>query len=249
MAISLGVRLLVKFDLNKYALFEDQKVQYGDLLQDQGYCNINHLIHTENKKYLLREFKLSGPDRKLEFKIQQKAYRKGIAGKPCILDEKNGLMICEFVEGVHKQKLDRKEIRRVAKLLKHLHQISVRTKPINLKHAFISKPIEVKQAFKNLAKYKIDHVVCHNDLNPKNILFSHMIKLIDWEYATINDRYFDLASLCVEFEFNKREETFFLQAYFGIRSKADKEKLEGYKVIYQTLCTQWFDNNERESIA
>ena len=239
----------MKFDLSKYTLFADQKVEYGDLLEDQGYCNINHLLHTENRKYLLREFKLSGPNRKLEFKIQQKAYRKGIAAKPCVLDEKNGLMICEFVEGTHKQKLDRKEIKKIAKLLQHLHQISLRTKPINLKHSFSSRSIAVKQAFKTITKYKTDHVVCHNDLNPKNILFSHMIKLIDWEYASINDRYFDLASLCVEFEFNKREEKYFLQAYFVRSSKVDKEKLDAYKVIYKTLCTQWFEKNERESQA
>jgi len=237
----------MKIDLSKYALFAEQEVEFGDLLDDQGYCNIHHLLHTENKKYLLREFKLSGPDRKLEFKIQHKAYRKGIAAKPCVLDEKNGLMICEFVEGVHKQKLDRREIRKIATLLQHLHQISIRTKPINLKHSFTSKPIEVKQAFKRIAKYKIDHVVCHNDLNPKNILFSHMIKLIDWEYATINDRYFDLASLCVEFAFNKREENYFFQAYFGRSSKVDREKLDAYKVIYQTLCHQWFEKNEKEN--
>lgn len=247
MVIPLGARLSVKIDLSKYALFANQKVEYSDLLEDQGYCNLNHLLKTEKKKYLLREFKLSGPNRKLEFHIQQKAYKKGIAAKPCVLDEKNGLMICEFVEGVHKQKLGRKELKKVATLLQHLHKISVRTKPINLKKSFTSKSIEVKKAFQRLAKYKVDHVVCHNDLNPKNILFSHMIKLIDWEYATINDRYFDLVSICVEFELNRREEDTFLEAYFGKRTKVDKEKLDAYKVIYQALCAQWFDNVERES--
>jgi thiamine kinase-like enzyme len=247
MGTSPGVRFSVKIDLSKYALFAEQKVQYGNLLEDQGHCNVNHLLHTPDQKYLLREFKLAGPDRKLEFKIQQKAYRKGIAGKPCVLDENNGIMICEFVEGVHKHKLDRNEIRRIAKLLQKLHHITIRTKPINLKHAFTSKPIEVKQAFKSIAGYKLDHVICHNDLNPKNILFSHRIKLIDWEYATINDRYFDLASLCVEFDFNRREENYLFQAYFGRSSKVDKMKLDAYKVIYEVLCTQWFEENEREN--
>jgi thiamine kinase-like enzyme len=246
MATSLGVRFSVKVDLSKYALFAGQKVEYSALLEDQGYCNVNHLLKTDKKRYLLREFKLSGPDRKLEFKIQQKAYKKGIAAKPCVLDEKKGLMICEFVEGVHKQKLNQKELKKIATLLQRLHQISVRTKPINLKKSFTSKSIAVKKAFKRLTKVKMDHVVCHNDLNPKNILFSHMIKLIDWEYATINDRYFDLASLCVEFEFNKREEKTFLQAYLGKRTKVDREKLDAYKVIYEALCTQWFDKLERE---
>jgi thiamine kinase-like enzyme len=74
-----------------------------------------------------------------------------------------------------------------------------------------------------------------------------MIKLIDWEYATINDRYFDLASICVEFELNRREENTFVEAYFRKRTKVDREKLDAYKLIYKALCLQWFDNVERES--
>ena len=237
----------MKIDLSKYALFADEKVIYDELLDEQGFSNQNRLLHTDKKKYLLREFKLFGPDRKLEFKIQKKAYRKGIAAKPCLLDEKNGVMICEFVEGIHKQKLDRKEIREIAKTLRNLHQIALKTKPINLKHSFTSLSMEVKKAFKRIAKYKIDHVVCHNDLNPKTILFSHTIKLIEWEYATINDRYFDLASVCVEFEFSPREEKTFLQAYFDRRTTVDKEKLDAYKVIYKVLCTQWFEQLARNN--
>jgi thiamine kinase-like enzyme len=39
-------------------------------------------------------------------------------------------------------------------------------------------------------------VLCHHDLHPSNILINdHSIKFLDWEYAAINDRYFDLASL------------------------------------------------------
>ena len=249
MAISLGVRLSVKFDLSQYKLFTEQKVKYGELLEEQGYCNLNHLLYTSDKKYLLREFKLSGPDRKLEFKIQQKAYQKGIAGRPCVLDEKSGVMICEFIEGAHKEKLSRKEIRQIARVLQKLHQIAVRTKPLSLVNSFTSKPIEVKQALKKLRNHQKDYVLCHNDLNPKNILFSDTIKLIDWEYAVANERYFDLASLCVEFDFDQREQNYLMQAYFGNSSKADSEKLDAYKVIYMTLCIQWFEKNEKASHA
>lgn len=237
----------MKFDLEQYNIFIDQEVEHCSLLENQGYCNVNYLLKTDKKKYLLREFKLAGPNRKLEFKVQQKAWQKGIAAKPCLLDEKNGLMICEFAEGSHKQKLSQKELKKLASVLQKLHCITIKTKPINLKKSFTSMSPEIKKAFLTLKKHETEHVLCHNDLNPKNILFSNIISLIDWEYAVINDCYFDLASVCIEFKLSKKEEKVFLEAYFAKATEAKRDKLDAYKVIYESLCQQWFKDLEKEA--
>ena len=88
-----------------------------------------------------------------------------------------------------------------------------------------------------MQKNKKEYVLCHHDLNPKNILFSDDIKLIDWEYAGVNDRYFDLASIIVEFNLNKRNETLFMRSY---SKKINLKKLYMYKIIYKDLCRLWF---------
>jgi len=87
--------------------------------------------------------------------------------------------------------------------------------------------------------------LCHNDLNPRNVLFTEKIQLIDWEDAAVNDRYFDLASVCVEFNLDEEDEAFFLRSYFTEENEIHYKKLNAYKVIYKAICAQWFENLEQ----
>jgi len=232
-------------DLARYALFQNDSIQSVTLLKTQGFCNENYLIQTITKKYLLRKFKLEN-NRKREFKVQQLAYKKNIAAKPWLLDEENGLMICDFIEGDHKEKLNKQDLAQLSNLLQKLHKIKIRQTPIDLKKSFTSHSKDLRKAFQTIQRYKVENVLCHNDLNLKNILFSgKKIKFIDWEFATVNDRYFDLACVCVECDLNKKDETYFLERYFGRRMKANQDKFKAYKHIYKALCLQWFEALEK----
>ena len=95
--------------LKQYRIFENKEIETFELLENQGYCNENYLLKAEDQKYLIRKFILEN-NRKLEFKVQKLAYEKNIAAKPILLDEENGLMICEFLEGSHKTVLDKHKI-------------------------------------------------------------------------------------------------------------------------------------------
>ena len=100
------------------------------------------------------------------------------------------------------------------------------------------------KSIKELAKYKYEPVLNHHDLNPKNILFTqNSLKIIDWEYAGINDRFFDLACVCVEFKLTKNEEKIVLNNYFKNPKKYHKIKLKHYKIIYDSFCKLWFEAN------
>lgn len=226
--------------LKQYRIFENKEIESFALLKGQGYCNENYLLQTEGKKYLIRKFKLQH-DRKSEFKIQRLAYAKNIAARPILLDEENGLMIAEFLEGRHKTVLEKDDLKKLAQALRKLHSIKLKAKPLNLENILISKPKEIQQAFVTLEKYEVEEVLCHNDLNPKNILFTDEVKFIDWEFASVNDRYFDLASLCIEFDLDNQDKKYFLEHYFKRGEEIYKEKLSGYKVIYKALYAQWFE--------
>jgi len=206
--------------------FRQEELQ---LLPNQGHCNLNYLLEKEGKKYLVRKFRLADRDRALEFKIQKLAHKKGIGAKPLYLDE--AIMIGEFVEGVHKKKLSKKELRQLALVLKKLHAIKLRQKPT----------INPKQA----RKFKKELVLCHGDLSVKNILFGKKVMLIDWEYAGVNDKYFDLASISLEFKLSDRDEAYFLRAYGG---KIDFKKLDVYKEIFTLLSKEWFEKLEKGSL-
>ena len=213
------------------------------LLSQQGFSNRNYRFEYENKSYLLRKFILQDRDRNLEYKVQTLAYEKGIAAKPFVLDLENQLMICEFLAGEHKALLSQKELGLLVSVLKKVHAIEVDTKVLDLKELFTSQSAEVKEAFLLMDTFPPRLSLCHNDLNPKNILFNNeTLKLIDWEFSGLNDVYFDLACVSVEFKLNAEDEVSMMESYFE-KEKWYKEKLEAYKTIYSALCEEWFTEN------
>lgn len=228
-------------DIKQYKFFQNKNIKLFKQLENQGHCNINYLLVTEDKKkYLIRKFKLQN-DRESEFKIQKAVYRGGVGAKPILLDKQNGVMVCEFIDGVHKKRLDRVSLRKLALLIKKLHRVKIRQKATNLKKSFSFRDKKVHSAFIEIQRHKKELVLCHNDLHHQNIIFSNSIKLIDWEYAGINDRYFDLASIIIEFKLNRKDEQLFLRGYFKRNSKPNIEKLLPYKIIYKELWRLWFD--------
>jgi thiamine kinase-like enzyme len=59
-------------------------------------------------------------------------------------------------------------------------------------------------------------VPCHNDLLSANFIRSAKgIRIIDWEYAGMNDRFFDLGNFAVNNELTEDGEAELLSAYFG----------------------------------
>lgn len=210
--------------LKGYTIFQNETLQDLSLLENQGFCNTNYLLNTSKNKYIIRLFKTQR-NRQFEFDTQKKAHQKKIASNPLLLDVQHSFMIYEFVEGVHKIKLKRQELRALATLLARLHKIKVR------------------------GSYPKDFVLCHHDLNPLNILFSHTITLIDWEYARVNNRYFDLATIVVEYNLTRKEEAYFLYAYF--KKRASLKEMYRYKINYLKECIAWFEkeNNKEEKLG
>jgi len=191
------------------------------LLKNQGFCNTNYLLKTSKKSFIIKVFGPLKVDRKQEFYIAKKAYELKIGAKPIYMDD--CFMISEYLHGFHKNRLRYKDIKNIAKLLQKLHSIDAK---------------------------RGDIVLCHCDLNPKNLIFSKDIKLIDWEYARYCDRYFDLACVIVEFNLNKKDEKLFLCSYFKNRYKIDKNKISNFKKKYIDICTKWFkkQNNFKEQL-
>ncbi len=59
-------------------------------------------------------------------------------------------------------------------------------------------------------------VPCHNDLLTANFLHhGERVVIVDWEYAGMGDRFFDLGNLAVNNELDDADEERLLEAYFG----------------------------------
>jgi thiamine kinase-like enzyme len=64
-------------------------------------------------------------------------------------------------------------------------------------------------------------VPCHNDLLNANFLDDGAIRIVDWEYAGMGDRFFDLANFSVNHEFGLDDDRRLVAAYFGTERDSD----------------------------
>jgi thiamine kinase-like enzyme len=59
-------------------------------------------------------------------------------------------------------------------------------------------------------------VPCHNDLLPANFIHDgERLRIVDWEYAGMGNRYFDLGNLSVNNGFNEAGDEWLLECYWG----------------------------------
>jgi len=237
--------------LFKYELLENlEKLPY------QGYCNINYQLSSNKNKYLVRVFKDESSvniSRDFEYFIQKKASMINIASKPLFMDKHRKYMITQYLNGIHKEKLNKRELIKLIETIKKLHNIKVKNKPYKIEKDLnnykktlqdkVSKKliINTKKELYKIKKYDKYFVTTHHDLNPKNIIFyNSKIKFIDWEYAGVNSAFFDLATICVEFKIKKEQYRFILKKYFKKVKKEHRLLLSSYIKIYSNICELWF---------
>ncbi len=94
-----------------------------------------------------------------------------------------------------------------------------------------------EKIFKQISYLKEDLCLCHNDLNINNFIVTKDRKLflIDFEYASINDRYFDFAqiyNILGSTNFN-----IFIDAY---KYPIDYKKLKLYNMLQDYYSIVWF---------
>jgi thiamine kinase-like enzyme len=87
-----------------------------------------------------------------------------------------------------------------------------------------------------------DHepVPCHNDLLTANFLITaHGIRIVDWEYAGMGDRFFDLGNLAVNNGFAAGDEERLIAAYFGESSPRRLAALRLMRVMSDFREAMW----------
>jgi len=238
-------------EIQNLEFFNKEKLLSIDLLKNQGSSNTNYLLCSKTNTYVLRELNASIElDREKEILHQNLAFNNKLAAKAHFLSAKKDLMLCDYLKGKHKNILQEEDITALVSCLDSLHKIKISTAAVDLTSEYKSYNKEclhenllkeINLHFSLIKTFETDFVFCHNDLNQGNILFDKRVQLIDWEYSSLNDRYFDLANIIIEFNFNKDEERIFLTKYFKEFKNVNKHKLYVFKVIYLALCLLWFD--------
>jgi len=83
-------------------------------------------------------------------------------------------------------------------------------------------------------------VPCHNDLLNANFLDDgERLRIVDWEYAGMGDRFFDLANLSINHELDAAQSETLLAAYFGAARSEDVAALELMRFMSDFREAMW----------
>jgi thiamine kinase-like enzyme len=207
----------------------------SQLLPIQGKCNDTYLLEYNSKKVIYRKNKHKSIRNDLSSRITNKAYQKGIA--PQIYMHNQNAVMMEYIQGSHKTTPSSKDIANLATTLKILHSIETIQTPSIYTH-IPHQSAKLKSLINQTQNFKANSAICHNDLNINNILWQEdRIFFIDFDFACVNDIYFDLASVIVEFKLNQTKRDIFLKSYFP--KGYNKAKLELFIELYLLFWQEW----------
>jgi thiamine kinase-like enzyme len=227
-----------------------------------GITNRNFKVTVGDDLYVLRmggaKTGLLGIDRAVEHAAGLRAEEIGIG--PAVVDfvESEGWLVTRFIEG---RPLAPEEIRspavlrRVAAALARLHGAAAIPGRFDA-HAVVD--LYRAEAERNGVTIPADFahsrevaeqirgargpqplVPCHNDLLNANFLDDGAIRIVDWEYAGMGDRFFDLANLSVNHDFEVADDRRLLGAYFGVERDDDLAALRLMRFMSDFREAMW----------
>ena len=242
----------------KYGISNSKDESKYEILELDGITNTSYLVNVENDKYVLR-IPGNNPDvinRSSEKQNTKKAQECGLTLPYLIFDEDTGVKISKFYDIYTYKSSDFKNenMRKEAfKKLFDLHNSGLvfekNFSPFNVFNeiADISNSLE-KEArevgFEIVNKIKeigINNSPCHQDLYSGNfVIYKNQTYLIDWEYSSMGDKFFDYADLFWqnEFDLDKSIRQDALKE-IGIHKNDEIEKFEYFEILSMITWGLW----------
>ena len=234
----------------------------------KGMTNRSFLFSCKGKRYIMRipgEGTAQLVDRRHEASVYQAIREKNICDDIAYISPDNGYKITEYLADARVCNPEKAEdVRRCMQRLREFHELR-----LTVAHSFdIFGQIEFYESLWNGAPsiYKdyrqtkenvfslrgyIDahvqeRVLTHIDAVPDNFLFvkrddgSEEIRLIDWEYAGMQDPHVDIAMFCIYALYDRRQVDETIAAYFpGGCSEAVRLKIYCYIAACGLLWSNW----------
>ena len=218
-----------------------------------GITNSNYLVNQNSKMYVVRmveEQPLLGIDRRNEVLCMKMGYQCGVS--PDVIYTGSGIMVTNFIEGKVLEPENVSEdmyLSLVTKVLKIVHESGHKLNgevlyfsPFQVVRTYYQRAIDLKAKMPNGLNRAIGEVellekqiepfiptLCHNDVLAANWIFDgSKMWLIDWEYAGIGNRMFDLGNLAHNSGFTENMDKALLESYFG---KYNDKVIREFKIM------------------
>ncbi len=205
-----------------------------------GLTNRNYRIDADGESYVLRvagkDTALLGIDRACEVACARAAAELGVGPEVIAYLPEQDAMVRRFVTGRVLSVEDLQQpavLHRVAEALRRCHDgppgagsfspfATVRNYYALARDRHVTFPDNLQRALELLTRIEQDlqsddpPCPCHNDLLAGNFIDDGAaVRMIDWEYGGMGDRFFDLGNLAVNNEFDDKRERTLLTLYFG----------------------------------
>ncbi len=234
----------------------------------KGMTNRSFLFSCKNKKYIMR-IPGEGTDQLINRKKEERVYEiingKGICDELVYINSENGYKIVEYLEGARTcDPMKIEDVSRCMKQLRQFHdmkyqvehefdlfeQIDFYEKLWNGTPSIYRDYEKTKQRVFSLKKYIDNHitdkVLTHIDAVPDNFLVfkndkgEEDIRLIDWEYAGMQDPHVDIAMFSIYSLYDKNQVDRLIQIYFEKGcSENIKIKIYCYIAVCGLLWSNW----------
>ncbi len=230
-----------------------------------GLTNRNFLVQVDGARFVVRipglDTHLLGIDRRVEREANARAAGLGFAPEVVAFVEPEGILVTRFVGG---EPLPRgamtlpEVIARIADMLRTVHEFgpisgefdafrvpmrhltAARTRAVPIPDAYRVIENLVAEIAVAFAEFPDPAVPCHNDLLNANFLRDgDRLWLLDWEYAGMNDRYFDLANLAINNAFLPDAEVALVDAYFSGVTERRLARLRLMKIVSDAREATW----------
>jgi thiamine kinase-like enzyme len=228
-----------------------------------GITNRNFKIEVDGETFVLRiggkDTALLGIDRHAEHAATLVAAGLGVAPEVVAFLEPEGYLVTRFIEG---RPLPPEEMRApdvlgdVAATLRSVHEgpgfpssfdsfrVVETYAAIAADHSVLIPPAyerakELADAIES-ARGSQPNRPCHNDLlNANFIAAGSAIWIVDWEYAGMGDRFFDLANFSINHELDVAGDGQLLEAYFGRLDEPDLHALRLMRFMSDFREAMW----------
>ena len=230
-----------------------------------GLTNRNVLVDVDGERFVVRiagaDTNLLGIDRRVERIANERAAALGFAAEVVAFVEPECSLITRFVPGETLSPADVIQPRRLAQIgtalrtfhesgpltgvfdcfrVPQLHREAARARGVSIPPEYeiaAMRAAEIEGAFDASPEPRRP---CHNDLLAANFIGSGSgLVILDWEYAGMNDRYFDLGNLATNNELDDDAQEALLGHYFGSVTPRRRARLALMKIMSDFREAMW----------